>query len=557
MDKIRIITLGGLDELYKNMTLVEVNDEIYVIECGVKFPDKTKPGVDYIIPRFDYLLANKSKVKGYFLTHGHDSMIGALPYIYEKVPAPIYCTNTTKTFFCSFCIHNHIDYNKYSFVIVKPSDDIRVGNRVISLFSTCCNFAESFGVSIATDQGNVIYLSNFVINNDNAPGFTNDFAKLGRICDQKTLVLLMDAEASEKAGYCAPNYRLISLIKKDLFDINGRVFFAIDTPDLFNIIDVLNKANKYTGRKIVPYDESSRELITNLMMSGYLHFDKNSIVSIEDVNRVNPKELLIFITGFGAKLNSKVALLASRNNDEKIIFLTEKDTFIFANHITPENEVSTTDALDELYHNDCKIIRVKKDFVRMHAQEEDIKQIISLIKPRYFVPISGSFKELLAAAKLAVSMNIGLNHNSIFIVDNGNILEFEAGFGKLSPNKVISGDLFVDGKGIGDIQNEVIEERQKFSDDGVIILAATISKSKHTIAAGPDVQSRGLVFLKDNEPLMREITRLFVSTIEMELAKEHYSISYLEETTKDIVFKAIRRALNKTPIIIPIFAEIE
>ena len=557
MDKIKIITLGGLDELYKNMTLVEINDEIYVIECGVKFPDKTKPGVDYIIPRFDYLLANKNKVKGYFLTHGHDSIIGALPYIYDRVPAPIYCTNTTKTFFCSFCIHNHIDYNKYAFVIVKPSDDVRIGNRVISLFSTCCNFAESFGVCITTDQGNIIYLSNFVINNDNTPGFTNDFTKLGKICDQKTLVLLMDASASEKAGYCAPNYRLLSLIKKDLFDINGRVFLAIDTPDLFNIIDVLNKAVKYTGRKVVPYDDSSRELITNLMASGYLHIDKNSIASIEDVNRINPKELLVFITGFGAKLNSKVALLASRNNDEKIVFLTEKDTFVFANHITPENEVSTTDALDELYHNDCKIIRVKKDFVRMHAQEEDIKQIISFIRPRYFVPISGSFKELLAAAKLAVSMNVGLNHNSIFVVDNGNILEFEAGFGKISANKVIAGDIFVDGKRIGDVQNEVIEERQKFSDDGVIILAATISKSKHTIVAGPDVQSRGLVFLKDNEPLMREITRLFISTIEMELAKERYSISYLEETTKDIVFKAIRRALNKTPIIIPIFAEID
>ena len=449
------------------------------------------------------------------------------------------------------------DFTKYAINIVKPSDDIRIGSRIISLFSTCCNFAESFGVSIDTDQGNIIYLSNFVINNDNAPGFTNDFAKLGQICEKKTLVLLMDATSSEIPGYCAPNYRLISLIKKDLMDINGRVFLAIDTPDLFNIIETINKSVKYANRKIIPYDESARELIENLIKSGYLTFDHKCIASVEDVNRLPPNEVLVFLTGFGAKLNSKIALLASKNNDERIIFLTEKDTFIFANHITPENEISTTDALDELYHNDCKIIRIKKDFVRMHACEEDIKQIVSLIRPRYFVPISGSFKELLAAAKLAVSMNVGLNHNSVFIVDNGNIIEFEAGFGKISSNKVISGDLFVDGKGIGDIQNEVIEERQKFSDDGVIILAATISKSKHVIAAGPDVQTRGLVFLKDNESLMREITRLFVSTVEMELAKENYSISYMEEATKDIVFKAIRRALNKTPIIIPIFAEID
>lgn len=557
MDKIKIITLGGLDELYKNMTLVEINDEIYVIECGVKFPDKTKPGIDYIIPRYDYLLANKEKVKGYFLTHGHDSIIGALPYIYEKVPAPIYCTKTTRTFFWSFCKHNHLDYSKYSFFKVNPSDDVQVGSRKISLFSVCSNFAESFGVSIPTDQGNIIYLSNYVVNNDNYFGFLNDFAKLSRICEQKTLALLMDASGSERPGYCAPNYRLVSLVKRDLMDIKGRVFLAIDTPDLFNIVETINLAVKYAGRKIIPYDAQAREVIENLMESGYFKFDKNTVLSVEEVNRLNPKEVLVFITGFGAKLNSKIALLASKNNDDKIVFLTEKDTFIFANHITPENEVSTTDALDELYHNDCKIIRLNKNFLRMHASEEDVKFILSIIRPKYYVPISGSFKQLLSAAKIAVGMNIGLNHNNVFVVDNGNVIEFEAGFGRISNNKVIAGDLLIDGKGVGDIDPKVLEERQKFSDDGVIILGITISKSKHEIVGGPDVQSRGLVFLKDNESLMKEITRLFVSTVQTELIKENYSLSYLEEATKDIIFKAIRRALNKTPIIIPIFAEIE
>lgn len=557
MDKIKIITLGGLDELYKNMTLVEINDEIYVIECGVKFPDKTKPGVDYIIARYDYLLVNKSKVKGYFLTHGHDSIIGALPYIYDKVPAPIYCTHPTQTFFWSFCQHNHLDFSKYAFNIVKASDDVQIGGRKISLFGVCCNFAEAFGVSISTDQGNIIYLSNFVVNNDNNFGFANDFSKLSKICENKTLVLLVDASGSEIPGYCAPNYRLVSLVKRDLMDIQGRVFLAIDTPDLFNIVETINLAVKFAGRKVIPYDQQAREVLDNLMRAGYFKFDKNTVLSIEEVNRLNPKEVLVFISGFGAKLNSKIALLASKNNDDKIVFLTEKDTFIFANHITPENEVSTTDALDELYHNDCKIVRLKKDFFRMHAHEEDLKFIISLLRPKYLVPISGSFKQLLAAAKIGVSMNVGLNHNNVLIVDNGNIIEFEAGIGRISPNKVIAGDLLIDGRGIGDIEEKVLDERQRFSDDGVIILAATISKSKHTIAAGPDIQSRGLVFLKENEALMRELTRLFVTTVETELAKERYSIPYLEEATKDIIFKAIRRALNKTPIIIPIFAEIE
>ena len=557
MDKIKIITLGGLDEMYKNMTLVEINDEIYVIECGVKFPDKTKPGIDYIIPRYDYLYENRAKVRAYFLTHGHDSIIGALPYICEKVPAPIYCSKTTKVFLTGFCVHNHLDINKYNINVVNPSDDVVIGNRKISLFGTACNFAESFGVSISTDQGNVVYISNFVVHNDFDRGFIHDTAKISRICDEKTLVLLMDSLNAEKPGYCSPHYRLIPLISRDLFDLPGRVFLAIDAPDVFNILDTLNTAIRI-GRKIVPYDFASKEIIDMLSSSGYLKLERDSVVSIEDVNRLRPQDLFIFITGFGAKLNSKIALLASKNNDDKIVFLNPTDTFIFGNHVTPECETSATDALDELYHNDCKIIRLSsKNFFRMHACEEDIKSIISLFRPRYFVPISGSFKQLLAAAKIAVNMKIGLNHNSIFIVDNGNVIEFEAGFGRILPSKVIAGDLMIDGKGVGDIEGTVIDERQRFSDDGVVILAATISKSQHRIVAGPDVQARGLVFLKDNETLMKEITKLFVVAIETELVKENYSIKFIEESVKDLIFKAIRRSLNKTPILIPIIAEIE
>lgn len=557
MDKIRIINLGGLDELYKNLTIIEINNDIFVIECGLKFPDKTKPGIDYIIPRYDYLVENKERVKAYFLTHGHDSIIGGLPYIYKRVPAPVYCSKTTKLFFDGFCKHNHIDGNQINLITVSPDDDLFVNNRKISLFGTSSNFAESFGISISTDQGNVVYISNFVVHNNFDKGFIHDTAKISRICDDKTLVLLIDAVQAEKPGYCSPNYRLIPLIKKELFELKGRVFLAIDAPDLFNIIDTLTYALKY-GRKIIPYDDHAKEIIDTLRELGFLKIEKESIASLEDVNRLNPSNVLVFMSGFGAKLNSKIALLASKNNDEKIVFLNETDTFIFANHVTPENEISSTDALDELYRNDCKIVRPNsKQFLRMHACEEDIKSIILLFRPRYFAPISGSFKQLLAAAKIAVGMNIGLNHNNVFILDNGNIVEFEAGFGKLLTNKIVTGDVMVDGKGVGDIESSILEERQKFSDDGVIILGATISKSKLQIVAGPDVQARGLVFLKENESLIKEITRLFVYSINNELSKAHYSIIAMQEASKDIIFKAIRRSLNKTPMIIPIIAEIE
>lgn len=556
MDKIKIVKLGGQDEYFKEMTAIEINDDIFVVEAGFAFPDKTKPGIDFVIPRYDYLVENKDKVRCYLLTHGYDSVFGALPFIYDKVPAPIFCTKTTNDFLKGFCTHFKLDYSKLAISIVKTNEDIVLANRKISFFGVTSNFAESIGVSIATDQGNIIYMSNSVAHNDFEKGFTPDKEKIREICNNKTLVLLCDSANADKPGYCSPRYRLLSSIQADFFDYPGRVFLAIERPDLYNIIECLNKAIG-SGRKIIAYDKYSSEIMLTLNQEGYLKTNRDSFVSIEEVNRLRPQDVLVFITGFGKKLNDKIALLASRNNDEKIVFLTKEDLFVYGAQPHPETETSTTDTINELYKTDCRILKPDfKQFLKMHACEEDIKYFIATFKPRYLIPISGPFVKLLACAKIALNMNVGFNHNNIFIVDNGNIVEFEAGIGRITLNKVIAGDVFVDGKGIGDIGSVVLEERQRFADEGVIVLGVTISSTKHEIVAGPDVQTRGLVFLKDNEGLNREITRLFVSTIQSELAKERYSIAYMEAATKDIVFKAVRRAINKTPTIIPVIQEI-
>lgn len=556
MDKVRIVILGGQDEVYKDMVAIEINNDIFVIEAGYKLPDKTKPGIDFIIPRYDYLVENKDKVRGYFITHGFDSIMGALPYIYEKVPAPIYCTMTTYLALKGFCAHLNLNFNKLAINIVKVDDDLMFGNRLVSLFGVSSNFAESVGICISTDQGNVIYLSNCVAHNDFEPGFSPSRHKIARITTNKTLVLLLDSVYADKAGYCSPNYKLLHVLKTDIFDQQGRLFLAIDRLNLFNIIECLNATIAH-GRKIIPYDSYATEIIAALKEEGYLHLQRDSLASIEDVNRLRPQDVLVFMTGFGKKFLDRIALLASGNNDEKIVFLTKNDTFVFGIHHTPELETAATETIDELYRTDCTVLRPDpKVYAKMHGCEEDIKFLIATFRPKYLVPVAAPFVKLLACAKIALNMNVGLNHNNVFIVDNGNIIEFEAGFGRISSNKVISGDVFIDGKGIGDIGTLVLEERQRFADEGVIVLGVTISKSKATIIAGPDVQARGLVFLKDNEALIREITRLFVSTVQGELAKENYSIAYMENAIKDIVFKAVRRAINKTPTVIPVIAEI-
>ncbi len=556
MDKIRIIMLGGQDEQFKTMTAVEINNDIFVIEAGFKYPDKTKPGIDFIIPRYDYLVENKEKVRGYFITHGYDSVMGALPYIYEKVPAPIYCSRPTADALRGFCMHNNLDFSKLAINRVKVDDDIVIANRLVSFFGVTSNFTESIGLSIATDQGNIIYMSNAVAHNDCEPGFTPSKQKIAKITTEKTLVLMLDSANSDKAGYCSPNYKLLHELKTDIFEAQGRIFLAIERPNLFNIIDCLNTA-VVRGRKIIPYDANATEIINALKDEGFLHLQKDSIQSIEEVNRLRAQEVLVFMTGYGKKFLDRIALLATKNNDEKIVFLTKSDTFVFGAHILPETETAATETIDELFRTDCTVLRPSpKTYLRMRGCEEDIKYFIATFRPKYLVPVSATFVKLLSCAKIALNMNVGLNHNNVLIVDNGDIIEFEAGFGRVSSGKVIAGDVFIDGKGIGDIGTLVLEERQRFADEGVIVLGVTISKSKREIVAGPDVQARGLVFLKDNEALIREITRLFVSTVQSELVKENYSIVYMETAIKDIVFKAIRRALNKTPTIIPVITEI-
>lgn len=557
MDKIKIIFLGGQDEMYKAMTAVEINGDIFVLECGIRLPDKTKPGIDYVVARYDYLVEHKDKVRGYFITHGHDSIFAGLPYIYDKVPAPIFCTKSTAIFIKGFCTHNNIDFKKLNICIVNASDDVTILNRRIRLFQTCTNVSCSYGLSINTDQGNIVYLSSAIVTNEMRTGFIYDKSKVATIASEKTLILLAESMAADIEGYCSPNHRLYSLVLKDLIGLEGRCFISIDAPDIFNISEYVGTAIR-NGRKIIPYDESSAELLQNLQQLGVIAIKKENIASIGEVNRLRPDEVSIFITGFGNALNNKVSLLARQNNDDKIIFIKPTDNFIFANHVTYATEITATNALDDLYHNDCNIIvPPKKLFQRMHAHEEDMKSFISVFRPRYFVPVCAPFRQLLAAAKIGLELNVGLNHNNVFIVDNGDAIEFDAGFAKVIPHAVISGDVFIDGKAVGDLEGKIFDERQKFSDDGVIILGATISKSSRKIVAGPDIQARGLVFVKDSETLLRELNRLFVSTINNELAKENYSLAYIENAVKDIIYKAIARSLNKNPIIIPYIAEVE
>ena len=555
LDKVRIISLGGNDERGKTLIVVEINKDIFVVDCGVRFPDKTMHGIDYVIARFDYLIENKDRVKAYFISKGHDIMMGGLPYIYKRVPAPVYCTDITKVFINSFCTHNRLKVD-FDFRVVKPSDEVKVADRKIRFFETATNIADSFGVAISTDGGNIIVSSDFIIENDAYEGYKSNTPMLAEIAKENNLVALFDSCYAEIAGYANPKFKIAPMIEQTFKDAEGRIFIAFENYDMYNIEQVIQLAIKYK-RQIIGYDAQTKEVFWNSANARGLAIKKEIISPLDDVARIRPQNVLVFVTGFGTRLFHKIQLIASGKGDKRVK-LNATDTFIIGVPNTKTLETVFTDTVDELYHTDCHIKYFKKwEFLKMHPCQEDIKTFLATFRPKYYIPINGTFKELLANAKTSLETHVGLNHTNIFVIDNGMVVEINDNGAHISQEKVITGDILVDGRDIGNEDAKIVQERTLLSDEGVVILGAVISKKTRKIVAGPDVQTRGLVYVKESESLIKEITRQFVSVIETEIAKDEYSLKDIESQLKDTLFRTIRRITMKSPMIIPIIEEIE
>ncbi len=555
-DQIRVFALGGLDETGKNLQVVEINQEMFIIECGVRFPDKMTPGIDYIIPNYQYLIQNKNRVKAYILLHGHDDEIGALPYIYKDVPAPIYCSEVTSIMLKRFVKHINMMNLKLDIHIIEPTSTVMISNRKFSFFHTCHNIADSSGVAISTSLGNIIYTGDFIVENNGETRYLHDMAALAKIAEEETLLLMVESVYSDKLGYTSPRHKLTPRIHRALEESKGKTFIALFTPNAYNTGEVFKLAIQ-THKKIVCYDEETDEVMNTFVAISREPIPRTLFLSRDDANRTKAQDVIVLICAYGAKLYQKVALLANGQADDKRIQITASDTFIMAAPANVNVEVVATDALDELYGTGATILNLKRDFLTMHASEEDIKTMISLFKPKYYLPVKGTYRFLLTNAQLAVGMSIKLTHNNIFVMDNGNILSINAGGAHLENNNIETGDLLVDGSGIANANNSIILERQKLSDDGVVVMGVTISRSKRIIVAGPDVQMRGFVFLKDSDAILKTITAILVNTLQDYLAKPNCNIDEAKQIIRETCQKTIKRETSKSPIILPLIVEIE
>ena len=555
-DKVRIVHLGGQDENGKNLTCVEINDDIFVIDCGIKMPDKTKHGIDFIIPRFDYLLKNKDRVRAYILTKGDDLVIGGLPYLIKRVPAKLYCTDVTRIFLDSFCEHHHARV-QFDYDIVNPCDKRIIANRKIRFFQTASALARSFGVAISTSKGNIVFVDDYVIDNNCDNGYVSNTKELSEISGEETLLLMLDSSYATKPGYTNPKFKLVPLVERTFKDAQGRIFVALETNDVYNTEMIIKLGIKY-GRKIYAYDDTIREIYYRVVKTYRFEIPSKYIGYLDDVSRARPNEVLIIMSGFGSRIYHKISLFATGQHSDKRIKLIQGDTFILGLHSDNSNETLASEVVNELYRNDgIKIIYFnKKQFLKMRASEEDIKTMITTFRPKYYIPISGMFTKLLANAKIALNTGIGLNHSNVFVLDNGMIFEINEKGASISNEMALVGDLLVDGINVGDGNTSTIEDRAIFGDDGALVIGFSYSKSLRKITYGPDIQPRGIMTIKESERLIKELGKVLEISLNECFALEKVNKIHVQNVVSENISKACRRITLKDPkIILSIYEE--
>lgn len=553
---VKIIALGGLDEDGKNCILVETNDDIFVVGCGIRFPDKSMPGIDYVIPDFTYLKKNKEKVRAYFLLSGHDDEMGALAYIYEEVPAPIYGSTVTLGMFNVFLSHIGKTSKGMDLRVKEPSSSFKVNGRNIRFFQTAHNIALSNGVAIETAYGNVVYTGSYVVENNSSKNYLHDFRHIAEVSESApTLVLMTESAYAERSGYTAPTYKVAPLIEQAIRDAKGRTFISMFSMNCYNIDEVISLAVQ-TRKKIIPYDEQTAKTLAEFQSLGQLIIPRDNFAQLSELNHYKEEDIIVLLLGYGSKLFNKIALLAGNSSEGGFVHIKETDTFITASPSNYNTEVVATEALDELYRTGCKVLHLtKKQLIKMHASEEDIKMMISIFNPKYYIPVKGLYRNLLANAMIALNMGVGLTHNNVFLLENGLTWAYDGIRPQLKDESIPHNGIMIDGIGVGDVSQLVIADRQKLA-EGVVVISCTLTKNSHKVIAGPDVQIKGLSFTKDMDVVTRDLGNLFLETIASCFAEDR-KLDDIKNICHERLLRQVRRDSGKEPMVLPLIIEVE
>lgn len=552
LPSVKVSFLGGLNEIGKNITLFECEDEIIVIDCGMAFPDGEMLGVDLVIPDFTYLVQNKDKVKAILLTHGHEDHIGGLPYLLTEMSAPIYGTPLTLGL-VENKLKEHSLLQQTELRTVKAGESVKIGKTTAEFIHVNHSIPDAVGIALHTPAGTIVHTGDFKIDCTPISGGMIDLSRFARLGEEGVLALMSDSTNAAREGYTPTEHTVYDSFK-NLFQKaeKQRIIIATFASNVNRVQQIINCAKKF-GRKVA---FSGRSMINYMNVAsnlGYLDIPENIIIDIDRIPQYPPEQIVLVTTGSQGEPMSALTRMAF--SDHRKITVGAGDFIIISANPIPGNERSVGNVVDELLKKGCKVVyeSMYEVHVSGHACAEEHKILTSLVKPKYFIPVHGEQKHLRKSQDIAVSL--GIDKKNTFIADIGTTLELNRDYIKELP-KVPAGKVFVDGFGVGDVGSIVLRDRKHLAQDGLIIIVASLDVYDGHVISGPDIVSRGFVYVRESEELMTDVKRTALSVLDDCCERNVHEWGVIKNRIKDDVSKVISGKTGRSPMILPILMEV-
>ena len=551
MSRIKIIPFGGVRENGKNMYAVEVNDQIFILDTGLKYPENELMGIDVVIPDWEYLRKHKDKIVGAFLTHGHADSIGALPYFLMDFNVPVFGSEMTIAL-AKLAVKKHKEVKNFSdFHVVDEATAIDFDDVTVSFFQTTHTIPETLGIVVGTDEGNIVYTGDFKFDQTATKGYQTDLARLAEVGSQGVLALLSDSAGAGITGASTREKDIGEYIKETFKYQDGRIIVASVASNILRVQQIINSAVA-VNRKLVLSGSDIEQIIDTAMNLGKLKLPKDLLISMKEADQLEPNQVVILETG---KMGEPIKSLQQiANGDNPKIKLSDSDLVFVTTTPSYAQETEVQKTKDMIYRTGAEVKFISDDLNPSgHANQNDQQLMLNFMKPQYFIPIQGEYRLLDRHAQLAEEVGVPADH--IFITNKGDVLDYKNGEFHVGEH-IDVGNTMIDGTGIGDIGNIVLRDRRVLSEDGIFVVVATIDRKKQKIVARPQITSRGFVFVKTNRQLMKQSADLVEKVVQDNLDKKEFDWGHLKQDVREKLNRFLFDQTKRHPVILPVIMEI-
>lgn len=549
--KVQVISLGGLGEIGKNMVAVRYGNDIIVVDCGLMFPEEEMLGIDMVIPDVSYLVENKDLVRAIVLTHGHEDHIGALPYVLPQLNVPVYGTRLTLGLL-EGKLEEHLSGYAADLRVVRPREVVEIGHFKVEFIHVSHSIPDAVAVALHTPIGVVLYSGDFKVDHTPVDGETIDFHRLAQLGERGVLVLMSDSTNVERPGYTMSERVVGETFDKTFRRARNRIIIATFATNIHRIQQAILVAKRY-GRKVAIAGRSMVNVVNIAHKLGYLDIPAGTLVELEEANRLARHEVVILATGSQGEPMSALTRMAMA--DHKLVEIIPGDTIIISAVPIPGNEKLVARVIDQLFKKGAEVLyeAVSGIHVSGHPSQEELKLMLNLTRPRFFIPIHGEYRMLIKHAELA--RDLGIKPENIFVAENGQIVEFSKKGGRFA-GRVTAGRVLVDGLGVGDVGNIVLRDRKQLAKDGILIVVLTLGRESGQVIAGPEIVSRGFVFVREAEQLLEEAKEQVKNALQKCGERGTTERTSIKAEVRDVLSRFLYEQTRRRPMILPIIMEV-